>query len=50
MQIRNMLAYSWDVVEVEMRFLDRLAVVALWIRQAEESLFEEWATPVRNRA
>jgi hypothetical protein len=50
MQIRNILAYSWDVVEVEMRLLDRLAMVALRIRQAEEPLLEEWATPVRNSA
>ena len=38
-----MAAYSRRVVQVEMGFLQRLAVVALWIRKTEQSLFEEVA-------
>lgn len=41
-----MAAYSRRVVQVEMGFLQRLAVVALWIRKTEQSLFEEVAGPM----
>ena len=32
-----------SVVQVEVGFLDALAMVALWIREAEETLLEEVA-------
>jgi hypothetical protein len=36
-------AYRRDIVEVEMAFLDGLAMVALWIREAKQALLEEVA-------
>jgi hypothetical protein len=33
--------YSGGVVQVEMAFLDRLSVVALRVRETEQTLFQE---------
>lgn len=33
--------YIWGVIEVEMSFLNRLSVVALWARETEQALLEK---------
>jgi hypothetical protein len=38
--------YSGRVVQVEVSFLQRLAVIALWIRQSEQPLLQKVAGPL----
>lgn len=35
------LTYRWGVVNVEMSFFDTLAVITLWVRKTEKTLFQE---------
>lgn len=35
------LTYRWGVVNVEMNFFDTLAVIPLWVRKTEKTLFQE---------